>query len=102
MNMALDLSKLEFDNEKQQIAFTDDFQAALMFAKKLDEIDVTGVEPLSNVLDFYGGNEEKMRGPEDFLVDNKNGDNLNFLEELKKLNKNMSGNLVKVPKPFKQ
>lgn len=57
---------------------------------------------MTNVLDYYGGNEEKMRRPEDFLVDNKNGDNLNFLEELKKMNVNMHGNLVKVPKPFKQ
>lgn len=42
-----------------------------------------------------------MRTPEDFLVDNKNGDNLDFVEELKKINKNMQGNLVKVPKPFR-
>lgn len=62
---------------------------------------MTGVEPLTNVLDYYGGNEEKMRREEDFLVDNKNGDHLDFLEELKKMNKNMHGNLVKVPKPFK-
>ena len=32
-----------------------------MFAKKLDEIDVSKAEPLENVLDFYGGNYEKMR-----------------------------------------
>lgn len=62
---------------------------------------MTGVEPLTNVLDFYGGNEEKMRKASDFEYDNKNGDNLNFLDELKKLNVHMQGNLVKVPKPFK-
>lgn len=62
---------------------------------------VTGVEPLTNVLEYYGGNEEKMRRPDDFLMDQKNGDNLNFLEEIKKMNVNMHGNLVKVPKPFK-
>ena len=32
----------------------------------LNLLKVTGVEPLSNVLEFYGGNEEKMRKVEDF------------------------------------
>lgn len=60
------------------------------------------MEPLTNVLDYYGGNEEKMRTADDFLVDNKNGDDLNFLDEFKKMNKHMKGNLLKVPKPFKE
>jgi hypothetical protein len=54
------------------------------------------------VLDFYGGNQEKMRKAGDFEGDLKNGDNLNFLEELKKMNVNMHGNLVKVPNPFRK
>jgi Asp-tRNA(Asn)/Glu-tRNA(Gln) amidotransferase C subunit len=34
-----------------------DFQAALAFIGKLDEVDVEGVEPLGNVFEYYGGNE---------------------------------------------
>ena len=39
-----------------------------MFIKKLDEVRVPeGTEPLGNVLEYYGGNEEKMRSrPEEF------------------------------------
>ena len=33
-----------------------------MFIKKLEEVEIPeGTEPLCNVLEFYGGNEEKMR-----------------------------------------
>ena len=40
MQMALDLSRISFEDEEEMIAYTSDFQAALLFAKKLDEIDV--------------------------------------------------------------
>lgn len=40
MNMALELSRIKFQNNDEFAAFTGDFQAALLFAKKLDEIDV--------------------------------------------------------------
>ena len=53
MNMACDLSKLRFNNEKEQEAFTSDFQAALLFAKKLDEIDVS-VNMFTNIGDRSG------------------------------------------------
>jgi hypothetical protein len=39
---------------------------------------VEGVEPLANVLEYYGGNEDKMRYKEDYEKDQHNGDDLNF------------------------
>ena len=51
--MACDLSKLRFNNEKEQETFTSDFQAALLFAKKLDEIDVS-VNMFTNIGDRSG------------------------------------------------
>lgn len=37
-----------------------------MFIKKIDEVDIPeDTEPLCNVLEYYGGNEEKMRRLED-------------------------------------
>lgn len=38
----------------------------MAFIGKLDEVDVKGVEPLGNVLEYYGGNETKMRSEADF------------------------------------
>ena len=33
-----------------------------MFIKKLEEVEIPeSTEPLCNVLEYYGGNEEKMR-----------------------------------------
>ena len=49
-------SLINFESEKDLEQFLSDFRSALVFAKKLDEIDVSGSEPLENVLDFYGGN----------------------------------------------
>lgn len=70
-----------------------------MFIKKLDEVHVPPeTEPLGNVLEYYGGNEEKMRSnPEDFEDSQKVAD---IQAEIKKMNKNMLGSLVKTPKPF--
>ena len=48
------------------LSFKGDFQAALAFVQKLDEVDIKGEEPLGNVLEFYGGNDSKMRSSEDF------------------------------------
>ena len=54
-----------------------------------------GTEPLGNVLEFYGGNDSKMRNAEDFLRENEDQTrDLNFKDELKKLNKHMRGNYV--------
>lgn len=69
-----------------------------MFIKKLEEIEVPeGTEPLANVLEYYGGNDEKMRStPADF----EDADNYDIQQEIKKMNKHMQGTLVKTPKPF--
>jgi len=69
MRMAADLSLISrFKDEQELLQYKNDFQAALLFIKKLDEVEVPpGTEPLGNVLEYYGGNEEKMRSrPEDF------------------------------------
>ena len=54
-------SLISFRHKEDEEQFLSDFQSALVFAKKLDEIDVSSAQPLENVLDFYGGNYEKMR-----------------------------------------
>ena len=69
-----------------------------MFIKKLEEIEVPeGTEPLANVLEYYGGNDEKMRSkPEDYV----DADKYDIQQEIKNMNKHMQGTLVKTPKPF--
>ena len=57
------------------------------------------MEPLSNVLEFYGGNEEKMRKKEEDFV--AHPEEQNIQSEIKKINKNAQGNFVRTPKPFK-
>jgi hypothetical protein len=55
-----------------------------MFIKKLDEVSVPqNTEPLGNVLEYYGGNEEKMRSREEEFADSQQ---VNILEEIKKMN----------------
>ena len=55
------MSLIQIENEdKQQLS--NDFRSALLFTKKLDDIEISeDCEPLENVLDFYGGNQDKMR-----------------------------------------
>lgn len=69
-----------------------------MFIKKLEEVEVPeGTEPLANVLEYYGGNDEKMRSnPEDYV----DADKYEIQQEIKKMNTHMQGTLVKTPKPF--
>ena len=55
-----------FKDQEEMLSFKGDFQAALAFIQKLDEVDIKGEEPLGNVLEFYGGNDSKMRSGEDF------------------------------------
>ena len=56
-----------------------------------------GEEPLGNVLEFYGGNQSKMREPEDFeREDDDQTRGLDFRQELGKLNKHLKGNYVVV------
>ncbi len=66
-----------------------------MFIKKLEEAKVPeGTEPLANVLEYYGGNDEKMRS------ELQQEESVDILGEMKKMNRNMQGGLVKTPKPF--
>ena len=58
---AMKQSLINFEKKEHEEQFLSDFRHALIFAKKLDEVNVEGVAPLENVLDFYGGNYEKMR-----------------------------------------
>ena len=70
-----------------------------MFIKKLEEVEIPeGTEPLCNVLEFYGGNEEKMRN--DNSTESEESESIDIQQELKKMNKNMQGSLVRTPKPF--
>jgi hypothetical protein len=72
-----------------------------MFIKKIDEVDIPeDTEPLCNVLEYYGGNEEKMRRMEDKEIEAVS--DVDIQSEIRKMNKNMQGNLVKTPKPFER
>ena len=74
---------LNFETEQQQQNLIKDFRAALLFVSKLDDLKNEKIsnllpencanlnykdaielfdktEPLENVLDYYGGNSEKM------------------------------------------
>ena len=61
LDKAAKQSLISFRHKADEEQFLSDFSSALVFAKKLDEIDVSQAQPLENVLDFYGGNYEKMR-----------------------------------------
>ena len=96
----------------------DDFKLALAFIDKLEEVDVSkfhmlieyqsvqvkGVEPLGNVLEFYGGNDTLVRSEEDFKQLEKDDlmEGMKFRDEAKKLNKHMKANYVvlNTPKQF--
>ena len=56
MNFAANLAMVKFKDEKEMLDFKAAFVACLAFLGKLDEVDVKGVAPLGNVLEFYGGN----------------------------------------------
>ena len=124
LDKACKQSLINFTNDAELNQFLSDFRSARVFAKKLDEIDVSGSEPLENVLDFYGGNDEKMREEfdhftdfdsdceDDFvrfeqalMLDKFNDSDPDFLEDanadyefdMKSVNKNVRGNLVVAP-----
>lgn len=61
-------SLINFRNKEEEEQFRTDFKSALVFTKKLDEVDVTGVDSLDNVLDIYGGNSQKMMLIDDFFT----------------------------------
>lgn len=95
MNFSAKLAMVKFKDQEEMLSFKGDFQAALAFIQKLDEVDVKGTNPLGNVLEFYGGNDSKMRNKMDFLrEDDDQTRNLDFKTELKKLNKHVVGNYV--------
>ena len=95
MNFAAKMAMVTFKDQEEMLSFKGDFQAALAFIQKLDEVDVKGVEPLGNVLEFYGGNNSKMRSNDDFAkAEDDQTRNLNFKQELSKLNKHVRGNYV--------
>ena len=100
MTFAARMAMVKFKDEEEMLSFKNDFNAALSFIGKLDEVDVKGQEPLGNVLEIYGGNSTKMRVEEDFY---RAGDDqlkgLNFRDELKKINKHLKDNYVTLPKP---
>lgn len=66
MTFAAKNACVKFDTTEEMLQFKGDFQAALAFIGKLDEVDVKGVEPLGNIFEHYGGNELKMRSTEEF------------------------------------
>jgi len=61
MNFAAKMARIRFESEAEMLSFKADFQCALAFIAKLEEVDVEGQEPLGNVLEYYGGNGLKMR-----------------------------------------
>ena len=65
MDYASKASMLRFKDQNEMMQYKIDFQAALAFIQKLDEVDIKGEEPLGNVLEFYGGNDSKMRRVEE-------------------------------------
>ena len=88
MTFAAKMAMVRFKDEEEMLDFKGDFQAALAFIQKLDDVDVSklqkcmshltnsflfkilqvkGEEPLGNVLEFYGGNDSKMRNEHDFM-----------------------------------
>ena len=78
-----------------------DFRSAIDFTQKLNEVQTT-VEPLENVLEFYGGNQDKMRktiSDEEYeKIENVRDDS--NLKMIKSINKNTRGNLCIAPKSF--
>jgi len=77
--MAASLSSIRFSNEGELLRYKKDFRSALLHVTKLDEVDVSGVEPLANVFEFYGGNEYKMHSGDPEVGPD-------FLKNLKRMN----------------
>ena len=100
MEFGARLAMVTFRSEEEMMSFKNDFQAALGFLDKLDEVDVRGVEPLGNVFEIYGGNEHNLRREDDF---ERVGDDqmrpLDFNKELTKMNKHMDGRYVVLNRP---
>ena len=93
------MAMVSFKDDDEMLSFKADFTAALAFIGKLDDVDTKGVEPLGNVLEYYGGNEEKLRTMEDFYKAQSEGVNSNKKEGFLKMNKHAraDGNYSVVP-----
>lgn len=61
MTFAAKMARIRFESDAEMLSLKADFQCALAFIGKLEEVDVKGQEPLGNVLEYYGGNSHKMR-----------------------------------------
>ena len=87
MMFASKLAMVSFKDDAEMLSFKGDFQAALTFIGKLDEVDTKGTEPLGNVLEHYGGNDTMVRTEEGIWNDpDDQVSGVDFKEELKKLN----------------
>jgi Asp-tRNA(Asn)/Glu-tRNA(Gln) amidotransferase C subunit len=86
MKFSAKMARVSFKNDAEMLSFKADFTAALAFIGKLDEVDVKGVEPLGNVFEFYGGNEEKLRTKAHFAMAEAEGTNLNNKAKFIKMN----------------
>ncbi len=76
------------------MSFKTDFEAALAFIGKLDEVDTKGTEPLGNVLEHYGGNDTELRQQEQIAKGEDQTRGLDFRSELVKLNKHVKNGYV--------
>ena len=91
MIYASKLAMVSFKDEAEMLSFKGDFQAALTFVGKLDEVDTKGTEPLGNVLEHYGGNDTMVRSNEEMRFDKDDQTrDLCFRSELTKLNKHLT------------
>jgi aspartyl/glutamyl-tRNA(Asn/Gln) amidotransferase C subunit len=87
MKFSAKMARVSFRSDNEMLSFKADFTAALAFIGQLDEVDVKGVEPLGNVFEFYGGNEENLRTKEDFAHSEATGLNKNKKQAFIKMNK---------------
>ena len=98
MKFSARMSMLKFDTDEEMLSFKSDFQAALAFIGKLDEVDTKGEEPLGNVLEYYGGNDTKMLSSANYRKDEDQTVTEDFRAELKKMNKHFKGGYVEFNK----
>ena len=100
MSFAARISNITFKDDAELLSFRNDFNQALKFISILDTVDIKGVEPLGNVLEYYGGNSTKMRSEADFArIKEDETNNIDFQSELKKMNKHYKDGYVVLPKP---
>ena len=99
MTFSAKMAMVAFKNEEEMMSFKGDFQAALAFIGKLDEVDTKGTEPLGNVLEHYGGNDTELRVRDQIQNQPDQTRGLNFREELIKLNKHVQNGYVVLNRP---